>query len=140
MSVASLPHDWIAAPFLRLLFQNLVVEEHSDIRGASLSAWRTALATLSEEAGRMENECTLPLILDWYDIAMTPLGVPIDPSKIYHPAINEDTTPERHNVDKNMLAQDLSLVSIEVILKARIAAATSLAYLMVFWQASVNII
>ena len=33
---------------------------------------------------------------------------------------------ERHNVDKNMLAQDLTLVPIEVVFQARIAAATAL--------------
>jgi TATA-binding protein-associated factor len=46
MSVSSLPRDWVAAPLLRLLLQNLIVEEREDIRTASLSTWRTALAVL----------------------------------------------------------------------------------------------
>jgi TATA-binding protein-associated factor len=140
MSVSSLPRDWIAAPFLRLLFQNLVVEERSDIRDASLCAWRTALITMSAEAGWLEDVCTGTLIYDWYDITMTPLGVPINLTKIYHPTVNGEVAPERHNVDKNMLAQDLSLVSIEITLKARVAAATALACLMVSWQSMVCII
>lgn len=36
MAVPTLPRDWIAAPFLRLLFQNLIAEERSDIRDASI--------------------------------------------------------------------------------------------------------
>jgi len=67
---------------------------------------------------------------------MTPLGVGIDTSTFYAPTLSVDGTdaaPERHNVDKNMLSQDLSLVTVEVTIKARVAAAVALAYLMVFW-------
>jgi len=35
-------------------FQNLVVEERSDIRDATLSAWRTALSILSASSGWLE--------------------------------------------------------------------------------------
>lgn len=139
MGVSSLPRDWIAAPFLQLLFQNLIVEERPDIRDASLSAWRNALSIMASTSGWMDSVVTQQLILDWYAIMMTPLGVPIDPSNFYqHFATGHghDAAPERHNVDKNMLAQDLSLITVEVTLKARVAAATSLAYLMAFWPVS----
>ncbi|TFK42701.1 SNF2 superfamily chromatin remodeling protein [Crucibulum laeve] len=135
MSVPSLPRDWISTPFLCLLFQNLIVEERSDIRSASLSAWRTALSIMSGSPERMHSAITQQRILDWYAIMMTPLGVVIDITPFYHPATMEgDVAPERHNVDKNMLAQDISLVPVEVTLKARVAAATSLAQLMMFWS------
>ena len=49
-----------------------------------------------------------------------------------------DGAAERHNVDKNMLAQDLSLITVEVTLKARVAGATALAYLIVFWPVSAH--
>jgi TATA-binding protein-associated factor len=136
MTVPSLPRDWLAAPFLRLLFQNLVVEERSDIRDATLNAWRTALSILSASAGWLENVVTQQLLLEWYAILMTPLGVPIDTSAFYSATVaadGMDAAPERHNVDKNMLSQDLSLVTVEVTIKARVAAAVALAYLMVFW-------
>jgi len=89
----------------------------------------------------MEGSCSQQLVLDWYAITMTPLGVPIDPASFFHPTFGTDghgTAPEKHNVDKNMLMQDLSLISTEVTLKARVAAATALSYLIVFWPASVS--
>ena len=139
MSVSSLPRDWIASPFLQLLIQNLIVEEREDIREASLSAWRNALSIMATSPGHMESVITPQLIHDWYTITMTPLGVAIESSTFYRTSIaNDGPASERHNVDKNMLAQDLSLVAVEVTLKARVAAATALAYLMVFWPGSVS--
>ncbi|OBZ75174.1 hypothetical protein A0H81_04814 [Grifola frondosa] len=88
MTVSSLPRGWISIPFLRLLFQNLLVEERLDIREA------------------------------------TPLS------------LNKSCLNERHNVDKNMLAQDLAMISIEIVLKARIAASTALAYIVAVWPAT----
>jgi len=140
MTVSSLPRDWIATPFLRLLFQNLIVEERSDIRSVSLSSWRTALEVISSTPALIKTIVKQQTALEWYAIMMTPLGVPIDTSTFHHPTFAGDATdptPERHNVDKNMLAQDLSLVSSELILQARIAAATALAYLIVYWPPKV---
>ncbi|KAJ7168182.1 SNF2 superfamily chromatin remodeling protein [Mycena crocata] len=135
MAVPTLPRDWIAAPFLRLLFQNLIAEERSDIRDASLAAWRMTLTVLTETPGWLETVVTQQLILEWYAIMMTPLGVAIDATAFYRPSIETagSTAPERHNVDKNMLAQDPSLITNEVTLKARVAAATAMAQLIVFW-------
>ncbi|THV07958.1 SNF2 superfamily chromatin remodeling protein [Dendrothele bispora CBS 962.96] len=138
MTVESLPRDWINAPFLQLLFQNLMTEERSDIRNISLLAWRTALSIVSGIEGWVESTITQQLILEWYAIVMTPLGMPIDSSTFYRPSLiaDGDTAPERHNVDKNMLAQDLSLITIEVILKARMAASSALALLMTYWPSA----
>ncbi|KAF8078067.1 SNF2 superfamily chromatin remodeling protein [Lyophyllum atratum] len=136
MAVSSLSREWIAAPFLRLLFQNLIAEERSDIRDASLSAWRTALAIMTTTPDWILSIITQQLVLEWYEIVMTPLGVSIDPANFYRPtpAADGDLT-ERHNVDKNMLAQDPSLITPEVTLKARVSAATALAYLISSWPA-----
>ncbi|RDB21258.1 putative helicase mot1 [Hypsizygus marmoreus] len=137
MAVSSLSREWIAAPFLRLLFQNLIVEERSDIRDASLSAWRTALSIMAVTPSWIQSTITQELVLEWYAIVMTPLGVSIDPSNFYYPSIGTigDTPAERHNVDKNMLAQDPSLITPEVTLKARISAATALALMISSWPA-----
>ncbi|KAJ7581379.1 SNF2 superfamily chromatin remodeling protein [Mycena floridula] len=136
MNVVSLPRDWIDSPFLCLLFQNLVVEERTDIRDASLVAWRTALSILAEIPERMHGIISHQIVLGWYAIIMTPLGAPIDVVNFYRPSVatQGDVIHERHNVDKNMLTQDLALITVEVIFKARIAAATALAYLIVFWS------
>ncbi|KAG0705295.1 hypothetical protein DFH29DRAFT_1031866 [Suillus ampliporus] len=137
MTVTSLPREWIVTPFLRLLFQNLIVEERADIRAVTLTAWRTALEVVASVPGWMKKLVKQQTVLDWYSTMMTPLGAPIDCSTFHYPAFTEDecdTAPlERHNVDRNMLAQDLSLVSAGVIMQARIAAATSMAYLMIYW-------
>ncbi|KAJ6606457.1 SNF2 superfamily chromatin remodeling protein [Mycena vulgaris] len=137
MAVPTLPRDWIAAPFLRLLFQNLIAEERADVRDASLAAWRAALAILAGTPGWLDAVVTQALILEWYAIVMTPLGVAIDASTFYRPSVETagsgNAAPERHNVDKNMLAQDPSLITNEVTLKARVAGATALAQLIVFW-------
>ena len=140
MAVPSLPRDWVNTPFLSLLFQNLICEERSDIRDLSLSAWQTALSILGDSPGRMENVVTQQLILDWYATMMTPLGVAVDSSAFYNPSVpaNGAVLAERHNVDKNMLSQDLSLISVEVTLKARVAAATALAYLIIYWPKEVS--
>ena len=140
MNVPSLPRDWIASPFLRLIFQNLIVEERSEIRDASLAAWRTALSLMAATSV-LEVAVTQQLILEWYAVVMTPLGVPIDSSNFFRPSVatEGETTHERHNVDKNMLTQDLSLINTEVILKARTAAATALAYLITFWPCQVSL-
>lgn len=71
---------------------------------------------------------------------MTPFGVAIDSSTFYRPSMASEgeVTHERHNVDKNMLTQDLSLITTEVILKARVASATALAYLITFWPSEVS--
>ncbi|KAF5386822.1 hypothetical protein D9615_001620 [Tricholomella constricta] len=135
MAVASLSREWLAAPFLRLIFQNLIAEERSDIRDASLSAWKTALSIMAATPGWITSVVTQQLVLEWYAIVMTPLGVAIDPSTFYRPTILADgeLPPEQHNVDKNMLAQDLSLITYEVTLKARVSAATALAHLISSW-------
>jgi TATA-binding protein-associated factor len=127
-------------PFLHLLYQNLIVEERAEIRDASLEAWKTALQIVSVMPGWIENNITPQIILGWYAIVMTPLGLPIDASAFYHPlvVVEGEAPPERHNVDKNMLAQDLSLITTEVILKARISGSTALALLMASWPADVN--
>lgn len=140
MTVSSLPRDWIATPFLRLLFQNLIAEERPDIRSVSLTSWRTALEVVSSTPGLIKKIVKQQTVLEWYAVLMTPLGVPIDTATFHHPAFAEDGpdgAPERHNVDKNMLIQDLSLISSEIIIQARIAAATALAYLIIYWPPKV---
>lgn len=140
MTVQSLPRAWISIPFLRLLFQNLLVEERSDIREATLTTWREVLSILSITSGWMESSLTQQVLLEWFAVLMTPLGLPLDGSSFYDPTVGADNggPSERHNVDKNMLAQDLSLVSVEVVIQARLAASEALAHIIAFWPASVS--
>ncbi|KAI8999034.1 SNF2 chromatin remodeling protein [Trametes punicea] len=140
MTVESLPRTWITVPFLRLLFQNLIVEERSDIRQATLTAWRETLSILSATSGWLESCITQQLLLEWYAVLMTPLGLPLDASTFYDPTVGADSggPSERHNVDKNMLAQDLSLIPIEVVIQARLAASSALAHIIASWPLTVS--
>lgn len=141
MMVSSLPRGWITVSFLRLLFQNLLVEERTDIRNATLSAWRLVLDILGTTGSWLESLIDQQLLLDWYASLMTPLGLPLDVSTFFDPILEADRTgiAERHNVDKNMVAQDMSLVTPETVLRARVAAATALAYVTVVWPAYVGL-
>jgi TATA-binding protein-associated factor len=67
MDVASLPKDWVATPLLHLLFQNLIVEECTDIRDATIAAWKTAIDLLRSRPGWMETVITSPQLLEWFD-------------------------------------------------------------------------
>lgn len=140
MSVSSLPKDWITLPFMRLLFQNLIVEERAEIRAATLSAWRLVLTILRSQPGWMESMLTQSVQLEWYAVLMMPLGMPLDVSSFYDPLVSAggQDTPERHNVDKNMLTQDLALVPVQIVLCARVAAATALAYIVSVWPINVR--
>ncbi|THH31546.1 hypothetical protein EUX98_g2662 [Antrodiella citrinella] len=138
MSVPSLSKEWITLPFLKLLFQNLIVEERPEIREATLSAWRLVLSILRATPGWMESILTQQVQLEWYAILMMPLGMPLEVSTFYDPLVSAGgmDTPERHNVDKNMLAQDLALVPVGTVLCARVATATALAHIVVVWPAA----
>lgn len=140
MDIESLPKTWMDATFLRLIFQNLVLEERSDIRDSTLNAWRTALKIISLKEGWLESIINESLLSDWFTMMMTPLGIPLNTSLFFHPTFqSEDHVPrERHNVDLNMKRQDLAILSIDIVLKARIAASHSLALLFVCWPASVS--
>ena len=141
MTVPTLSKEWVTERFLRLLFQNLVVEERSDVRDATLATWNTALETLSSNYGYLENLVTQQVLLEWYAVLMTPLGVPIDTSTFYHASSVADADPaaERHPIDKNMLTQDMGLVPVEVVWKARLASAAALAKVTALWPITVCI-
>lgn len=143
LQVPSLSKDWITDSFLRILIQNLVIEERKDIRDVTVETWKTAIRVLSRlttdsGAAWLEWIVSPGLVLEWHEIVMTPLGTPIDISKLYMPTIQNDSA-ERHNVDKAMLSQDFSLVSQELVLKGRVAAATAIAYLINAWPTEVGL-
>lgn len=141
MNVASLSKDWVSTPLLRLLFQNLIVEERTDVRDATVAAWNTAIELLRSRPGCMELVITSPQLLEWFETMMTPMGSSIDSSGFYDPLASDNATQvaaERHNVDKNMLTQDLTLVQPDTVWKARIAAGTAMAYLIASWNSSAH--
>lgn len=138
MHVTSLPKDWINSHFLQLLFQNLVVEERADIRIATSAVWRTALGILSAQPEWLQSTVNPQLLFDWFSLTTTPIGTPLDQTVFFDPNADADAdsvaVAERHNVDKNMIAQDLTLISQDTVWLSRIAASYALAYMISLWS------
>ncbi|KAF8321727.1 hypothetical protein DL93DRAFT_2209827, partial [Clavulina sp. PMI_390] len=130
LSVPNLSDDWLSDSVLRLLFQNLLLEERLDIQTLTLQTWRSVVSRLKLSASRLLEMMT-PYLRDWFALLMNPLGVAMDSQLLFHhiPAGAEDT----YNVDKNMIAQDLSLVSTETILRGRVACSQALATVIASW-------
>ncbi|EST08987.1 SNF2-related [Kalmanozyma brasiliensis GHG001] len=127
LTVPSLPKDWIDERVLRLLFQNLVVEEKLPIRRASADAWGHALAHVASDAANVQ-KLLGPYVVNFFRIIMTPLGSPIDFQLFYSALIGSGTHTDanRHNVDKGILTQDLSLVGVDAVIRGRLSAAEAL--------------
>ncbi|KAF8334134.1 uncharacterized protein EI90DRAFT_3051180 [Cantharellus anzutake] len=129
LSAPNFPDDWIDPPLMRLLMQNLVVEDRTDVRGVTLQVWRMCIAKLDASPPRLQMTVG-PFIRDWFSLVMAPLGTPMDAALFYRPRSDAD---QGHNVDKNMLLQDLSLVSSETLLRARVVACKALAIALSVW-------
>jgi TATA-binding protein-associated factor len=117
--------DWMRTDHLSLLLQNLMLEERSDIREISLTAFSKELEYLEEGcdllyAGGFIGDFLRKSVEDWYDMVMTPIGSPLQTKVVI------GTSAMGHNVDKPMLAGDMSLISTSMILNTRIAAAKAL--------------
>ncbi|GAC99874.1 hypothetical protein PHSY_007477 [Pseudozyma hubeiensis SY62] len=127
LTVPSLPKDWIDERVLRLLFQNLVVEEKLPIRRASADAWGHALAHVAGDAVTVQTLLG-PYIVNFFRIVMTPLGSPIDFALFYSASFGSTSHADanRHNVDKGILTQDLSLIGVDAVIRGRLSAAEAL--------------
>ncbi|KAG8861908.1 TATA-binding protein-associated factor mot1 [Tulasnella sp. 330] len=147
LSVPSLIGAWISQDFIRLLFQNLVMEERSDVREVTFSAWKLSIGALSRMDTSLDVEgggggmiglglsVIPPSLLSWFTILMSPVGTPLDPSLFYQ-AVKSGA--QAHNVDKPMMMQDLSLVTEEAILRGRVLGAKAIAYVMSVWPVQVG--
>ncbi len=134
LSVSSFPDEWIDPFMMRLLMQNLIVEDRLDVRDVTLRVWRLCIMKLNASPSRLQLTIG-PLIRDWFTLIMAPLGTPMDVGLFYQPRSGVD---QGHNVDKNMVQQDLSLVSSETILRARVVACRALAIALAVWPIEVS--
>lgn len=130
LSAPSLPKGWIDDRLVRLIFQNLVVEERPAIRDVSVAVWQRTLAIVVER-GQVENSIG-PHVHRFFSILMTPLGTPIDFSLFFR-ASSGITSRETHNVDKSILAQDLALVGVDTVIRGRLGAAQALGAVLASW-------
>ncbi|KAH7107356.1 SNF2 superfamily chromatin remodeling protein [Auriculariales sp. MPI-PUGE-AT-0066] len=131
LRVPTLPRDWVSGAFFSLLIQNIVVEEREEVRAETLSLWRTTIEL-----------CSLPelvdgqLVMRMFEMSLTPIGTRL-PIQLFHnpTSVNGDGAgfPEKHNVDKHMLTQDLALVNADIVIKTRITAAQAIASMVARW-------
>lgn len=130
LSVPSLPKDWAGDKLVRLLFQNLVVEERPTIREASRTTWQRALEVVMATGQLVET--VQPHLRAFFTILMTPLGTPLDFGLFYRASAGI-AARETHNVDKGILAQDLALVGVDAVIRGRLGAAQALGSIMAHW-------
>ncbi|KAG0149490.1 hypothetical protein CROQUDRAFT_687820 [Cronartium quercuum f. sp. fusiforme G11] len=129
--------SWIDERVLRLLFQNMLVEERGEIRCLSNDVWNMVIDKL------IENSPTVELLVGivrshvegWLQLVATPRTKKLDPAFFFTAVPNSKFMATQdlnlvHNVDKSIMAQDLSLVSIDDILRGRLAVSKALGYLM----------
>ncbi|KDN53370.1 hypothetical protein K437DRAFT_253065 [Tilletiaria anomala UBC 951] len=124
--------SWADDRIFRLLFQNMVVEEKPDIRQHSANAWATLLSAFASDPAWLASTLG-PHVTRFYAILMTPLGHRFDPSLFYRPT--GAAANGAHDVDKSMLAQDLTLVGMDSIIRGRLSAAMALGEVLALWPA-----
>ncbi|GAA5886029.1 hypothetical protein JCM5296_007067 [Sporobolomyces johnsonii] len=133
------PSTWVDSRLYRLLFQNLILEGRPEIRAASDRAWRSCVAIAArtpEALARLAQEVQ-PLLAGWFAILRSPIGVPMETSLFWsaRESLAGNGVGVVHNVDKPMLNQDLALVSVDAVLRGRIAGATAIGTLVASWPA-----
>lgn len=139
LDLQSIDHAWADDRLLRLLFQNLVVEDRLEIQQATATAWRACLRVVAVEDESRFSRVYAPLLRIWFTILLTPVGTPLD-TGLFWSAKAGSSGGYVYNVDKAMLAQDLSLVSVEAVMRGRVAAATALGELLAAWPFGVSTI
>ncbi|CAG8635853.1 9967_t:CDS:2, partial [Paraglomus occultum] len=128
------------------------------ILGLSIKLWSSLLSHASFNPARITH-LTAPHIHSWFSIVMTPLGTPIDRRLLFiadgqsltdkvdvastassrrgrrtHAGQpNESDSTLAHNIDIGMLQQDFALVSVETVIRGRIAASKALGMLISRW-------
>ncbi len=136
----SLPKAWVDARIFHLLYENLILEEREQVRQSTAQAWTTALQ-LAPHSSDLLGRHVLPNLAGWLEIAMTPIAHGLDRSLFQggRPAKDNDGIDISLDIDKPVLASDLSLVSEELLLRNRLSAVRALAEVSRFDLSSVSL-
>lgn len=103
-----------------------------------MAAWNQSLQFAQSDSSRLDRDAG-PFIQAWFSILMTPVGIAIQPAFFWSAKVSlSGQGGYVHNVDKAMLAQDLSLVSMESIMRCRVAGASALGSLIAIWPEFVS--
>ncbi|SGY46516.1 BQ5605_C001g00442 [Microbotryum silenes-dioicae] len=122
--------SWADDRLLRLLFQNLIVENKAEIRASSARAWQVLLSALPSRIACLASSH----IATWFALVSTPVGTPLNTAFFWSAKTSlSGTGGYVYNVDRPMISQDLALVSIEGVTRARLAGAIALGQLIASW-------
>ncbi|KAF8933060.1 TATA-binding protein-associated factor mot1 [Dissophora ornata] len=144
--------EWVDERVVRMVFQNLIVEEKRDILDLSLKVMTTLIDHMAEAGSSASITAVVgPHLQTFFTILLTPIGTPLDTRLFYSPAGHGTAVaPEApvrgangrkaqaaqshsHNVDVGMLKQDLALVSTETVIRCRLSASKALGLMMASW-------
>jgi len=154
---------WISSRAMRLLFQNVLLEQNEEIRELSLTVWTELISTVSAlELQSLYQDC-LHLTAS---LLFTPIGTArnnvamesnliIRPSgQVWTPAVVKSDKPigrkekkkfvedwsasqnKPHNLDGPVIRGDVELVGEDVMIRTRISGAKALARLIAIWPES----
>ncbi|KAF9189260.1 TATA-binding protein-associated factor mot1 [Haplosporangium sp. Z 11] len=143
--------EWVDERVIRMVYQNLIVEEKKEILDLSL----TVMTALIEHMSASETSASMtaivgPHLQTFFSILLTPIGTPLETRLFYSPTGHLTTTSivtqtqgrgrkaqaaqsHSHNVDIGMLKQDLSLVSTASVIRCRLTASKALGLIMAGW-------
>ena len=142
--------EWVDEKVVRMVYQNLIVEEKRDILELSLTVMIALIAHMaSSESAASITSIVGPHLQSMFALLLTPIGTPLEIRLFYSPTGQGvttlvATTPARgrkaqsaqthsHNVDIGMLKQDLALVSTASVIRCRLTASKALGLVMASW-------
>lgn len=141
--------EWVDERVVRMVYQNLIVEEKKDILELSLTVMKALIEHMSSaESSALLVSVVGPHLQTLFTTLLTPIGTPLDTKLFYSPSGHGTTAlveaPARgrkgpaaqghsHNVDIGMLKQDLSLVSTASVIRCRLTASKALGLVMAGW-------
>ncbi|KAG0345016.1 TATA-binding protein-associated factor mot1 [Podila humilis] len=140
--------EWVDERMVRMVFQNLIVEEKKDILEQSQTVMKALITHMSTSESALLVQIFKPHLQSMFTTLLTPIGTPLDTKLFYLPTGQGTTAPvetpvrgrkgaaaqtHTHNVDIAMLKQDLSLVSTATVIRCRLAASRALGLVMAGW-------
>ncbi|KAG0337819.1 TATA-binding protein-associated factor mot1, partial [Podila horticola] len=141
--------EWVDERVVRMVYQNLIVEEKKEVLELSLTVMKALIEHMSStESSPFLVSVLGPHLQTIFTTLLTPIGTPFDIKLFYSPSGHGTValveTPARgrkgptaqghsHNVDIGMLKQDLSLVSTASVIRCRLTASKALGLVMAGW-------
>lgn len=131
-SSASSASPLASTPVLRLLFQNLIVEDKLDIAAASKKTYISLIHHLASQDSSVVWQLTKDIYHSWFSLISTSIGTPLSPSYFFRSS-GTFSSSSKHDVDAAAMRQDLTLLDELDVLRGRLDAAQAFAYTLSTW-------